>query len=118
MSEVVIILPVYKSLNDLSELELCSLYQLKEVLRKYPVCIVASENFSVDDYIQFFDRKNIFTEKFKEYFFKDINSYNRLCLSKFFYERFLEYRYMLIYQLDAYVFRDDLGYWTNRGYDF
>jgi len=35
-----------------------------------------------------------------------------------FYERFVHYEYILIYQLDAYVFRDELEYWCNRGYDY
>lgn len=118
MQHVVIIVPVYKSIGNLSEMEVCSLRQLKAVLGHYPVCIVAAENFAVDDYVQYFNCSNIFTEKFKEYFFKDISSYNRLCLSRSFYERFLPFNYMLIYQLDAYVFRDDLAYWIKQGYDF
>ena len=35
-----------------------------------------------------------------------------------FYSRFEEYKYILIYQLDAYVFRDELLQWCNNGYDY
>jgi hypothetical protein len=37
--------------------------------------------------------------------------------SKQFYERFVAYDYMLIYQLDAYVFKDELDDWSAKGYD-
>ena len=39
-------------------------------------------------------------------------------LAKEFYESFLDCTYILIYQLDAYVFRDELREWCNKGYDY
>ena len=39
-------------------------------------------------------------------------------LSRNFYKRFYSYDYMLIYQLDAYVFKDELEYWCKKGYDY
>ncbi len=39
-------------------------------------------------------------------------------LSTCFYERFLDSSYILIYQLDAYVFRDELKEWCEKGYDY
>jgi hypothetical protein len=39
-------------------------------------------------------------------------------LSHDFYRRFLTYKYILIYQLDAFVFRDELTYWCKQGYDY
>ncbi|MBP5515592.1 MAG: hypothetical protein J6X86_01460 [Bacteroidales bacterium] len=39
-------------------------------------------------------------------------------LDKHFYQRFAEYEYMLVYQLDAWVFRDELDDWCNKGYDY
>lgn len=39
-------------------------------------------------------------------------------LDRSFYERFAEYKYMLIYQLDAWVFRDELDEWCSKGYDY
>ena len=39
-------------------------------------------------------------------------------LSAEFYERFLNSKYLLIYQLDAYVFKDELTAWCNRGFDY
>jgi hypothetical protein len=39
-------------------------------------------------------------------------------LSKIFYQRFLKYDYILLYQLDAYVFSDQLHFWCNKNYDY
>ena len=39
-------------------------------------------------------------------------------LSFNFYESFLDYKYILIYQLDAFVFKDDLIFWCNKNYDY
>jgi hypothetical protein len=38
--------------------------------------------------------------------------------SSIFYERFLDQQFILIHQLDAFVFRDELDYWCSAGYDY
>jgi len=92
--------------------------QLNNVLREFSICIVAAYNFPVDDYVRIFKGQKIFIEYFKAEMLKTVSSYNCLCLSKKFYERFLGYKYMLIYQSDAYVFRNQLQFWTEQGYDY
>jgi len=54
---------------------------------------------------------------FDDAFFKDIPGYNRLLKYPGFYKKFLQYDFMLIYQLDAFVFRDELMQWSSLGYD-
>ena len=39
-------------------------------------------------------------------------------LSSEFYRRFSKFEYILIYQLDAFVFKDQLNYWCKKGYDY
>jgi hypothetical protein len=34
------------------------------------------------------------------------------------YQRFTGFEYILLYQLDAWVFRDELDFWCQKGYDF
>ncbi|HEX8348510.1 MAG TPA: DUF5672 family protein, partial [Hymenobacter sp.] len=51
-------------------------------------------------------------------FFANIDGYNRLMLSRQFYARFQSYDYLLLYQLDAFVFRDDLPMWCAQGYSY
>jgi hypothetical protein len=55
---------------------------------------------------------------FPEKYFRNINGYNSLLLNRNFYLPFLEYEYMLIYQLDAFVFSDRLIEWCNKKYDY
>jgi len=118
MEKVVIILPIHKLFQQLTQNELHSLKQLNGVLSNFPLCLIAAENFSLEGYMYFFNRENVLIEQFKEEYFKTIRSYNSLCLSKEFYERFLSFECMLIYQFDAYVFRNDLEFWTRQGYDY
>jgi hypothetical protein len=71
-------------------------------------------------YIEHAKQHNVSVEvkEFKSSFFKGIDGYNKLLLSSKFYRVFDEYEYMLIYQTDAFVFRDDLDHWCSLGYDY
>lgn len=55
---------------------------------------------------------------FHENYFKSIDGYNKLMLSPSFYKAFSNYEYILIYQLDAWVFKDELQHWCNQKYDY
>ncbi len=55
---------------------------------------------------------------FPDYFFKNRETYNELLLTEDFYQRFADYEYILIYQLDALVFSDQLLRWCSKGYDY
>ena len=57
-------------------------------------------------------------ETFDPAYFTSIQGYNRLLLSTEFYQRFLGSAYLLICQLDVFVFRDELAGWVARGYDY
>lgn len=47
-----------------------------------------------------------------------IAGYNRMMLSKAFYDRFSDFDYLLICQPDVWLFRDELEAWCERGYDY
>lgn len=51
-------------------------------------------------------------------FLSSVSSYNSFLLTTDFYQLFVDYEYILIYQLDAYVFEDELDEWTALGYDY
>jgi len=44
--------------------------------------------------------------------------YNLLCRNAGFYRSFVGHDFLLLYQLDAYVFSDQLPAWCDRGYDY
>ena len=56
--------------------------------------------------------------RFADEFFFDTATYSALLLSSNFYRTFAEYRYILIYQLDALVFSDQLLSWCETGLDY
>jgi Protein of unknown function (DUF5672) len=45
-------------------------------------------------------------------------AYNRLKILPFLYRRYSGYEYMLTYELDAFVFKDELEYWCEKGWDY
>lgn len=50
--------------------------------------------------------------------FTSIENYNQLKISKYFYKIFLKYDYLLTYELDSFVFTNQLSYWCELGYDY
>lgn len=55
---------------------------------------------------------------FSRRFFGSAEAHKRLLLSRRFYEAFEEYEFLLIFHLDALVFRDELATWCERGFDY
>lgn len=114
----IIVIPVYKDELDINEYK--SLCQCLKILNKHRICLIGPEQLDYSVYNDIFSRYGIVLEieVFESVFFKSITGYNKLMLSKLFYDRFASYEYMLIYQLDAYVFKDELDYWCEKGYDY
>lgn len=110
MKMVAIVVPAYR--EKLLETELISLNQLLKVLDSYDIFFVCDKKLDAE-YIK--GKKAI---HFPSKFFESIEGYNNLMLSMEFYESFSEYQYILVYQLDAFVFSDKLGYFCNLNYDY
>lgn len=106
-----VVIPTYKEV--LNPLEKISLAQCRKVLGRYPLIFVApaGKNFS---YVA--PGEKVF--QFPPQFFQNLQTYNRLMMSPFFYAAFADYEYILIYQLDAFVFKDELEYFCSLGYDY
>lgn len=106
-----VVIPAYK--EELNEFEKISLMQVQKVLGgKYPIIFAAPEGknfsyFSAGNHVIYFPQQ----------FFQSTQTYNALMKTEGFYKTFLEYEYILIYQLDAFVFSDKLEYFCSLGYD-
>lgn len=109
---VAVIIPIYK--EQLNELEEISLKRCFDILKKYDIIVVKPQSLRLNNYDYEFDHIVAFDDK---YFF-DIQGYNRLMLSATFYEKFLDYKYILIHQLDAFAFKDDLLKWCFKDFDY
>lgn len=118
-SEIIIIgIPVYKSSPTI--LELYSLERCCKVLGNYPFSIFTYKELDTNIYINKLKEYGIKYEInfFSKQYFMDVDGYNRLMVSPFFYEAFIKFRYLLIYQLDAFVFSDKIIEWCEKGYDY
>ncbi len=114
---VAITIPIYK--EAITDIESLSLVQCLKILHSHPIVFFAPQSLNTKFYQSFCEGKANFTiERFDNKYFQNIGGYNRLMLSALFYKRFLNYKFILLYQLDAYVFKDELIYWCNQNYDF
>lgn len=114
----VVVIPVYKV--QPTENELCSLRQCLRILGSHDIRLIAPEGLDLQVYRYTFEtfQLPLVVEMFQPTYFANISGYNKLMLSKDFYTHFADWEYMLIYQLDAWVFRDELDAWCEKGYDY
>ena len=115
---VVVVIPLYESTPD--QWQQKSFEQCCKVLGKHNICIVTHRSVEINVYQEIASRYGVKPHKecFDASFFASIAGYNLLMLDKSFYQRFANYNYILIYQLDAWVFRDELDDWCSKGYDY
>ncbi|MGI4750976.1 MAG: DUF5672 family protein [Janthinobacterium lividum] len=114
LKKVAVIIPFYRS--TLSAYEIIALQQCELVLSEYPKIAIKPANLTLpagSETVSFNDMIS-----FENCFFEGIAGYNHLMLSPEFYKTFLDYEYILIYQLDAFVFKNDLEHWCNQNLDY
>lgn len=118
MNKCIVVIPIYK--KELTETEISSLKQCFEVLNNHPIAFVCSETLDASFYEKFAKSKNkeVSFERFADRYFESMVAYSKMLLKKEFYEKFSQYEFMLIYQLDAWVFEDKLEHWCEQGYDY
>ena len=113
--KIVIVIPCYRDYMDREER--ASLIQCSKVFgSKYDIVFFAPSDLACSAYLEILPNARV--ERFENKFFTSVSTYSWLMLTPEFYERFQAYDYMLIYQLDAWVFRDELEIWCQTGYDY
>lgn len=114
----IVVIPVYKP--HMSDDEILALRQCVKILSAHDIALVCPRSLDITKYKAVFQQydKHFIIERFDDSYFCGLDSYSELCLSDNFYKRFANYKYMLIYQLDCWVFDDRLQYWCNMGYDY
>ena len=118
MPDNAIVIPIYKDVPD--KMEKFSLSLGLKMLKEHPVIFICPENLDTSYYQHVCNRRNIVPlfVRFPANAFTSVSSYNRLMLTPDFYSYFLEYEFILIYQLDALIFSDQLALWCRKGYDY
>jgi hypothetical protein len=115
---VAIVIPFYKT--NLNKYELISVRQCLKVFNGRNIEILAPKRVSESDLRQLpleWTDRTIFNLIDSSHL-SSIRAYNRLLLDVSFYKLFERYKYILIYQFDAYAFRDELDYWIDKDYDY
>jgi len=106
---VAIVIPMYQSVIQKDEKK--SLTAWKKYLSQYNTYIVCP-----DDVVSPIKQAKVV--HFEKKYFASVQSYSELLLTSFFYEHFKKYDYILIYQLDAVVYSNDLLFWMKKKYDY
>ncbi len=106
-----IIIPLYKSLSDLSDSELFSLKNTCVILQDYQQVLVGPKELIWEEYQALYKSYNLDVKiiLFESEYFKNIAGYNLLLKSLNFYERLGEFDYILLFQTDAFVLKDELN---------
>ena len=112
----VVVIPAYR--QDPKFLEKESLKQVVTILgSKYELVLVCPTALNIDTYNKIADY-DFSVLRCNSDFFKSQKTYSDLCEMWQFYNAFSEYEFMLIYQLDAWIFEDKIDYFIEKGYDY
>lgn len=111
---VIITIPIYTT--KLSVYDWAAIEQCFKVLSNYTICYIKPDSLDISSIEERF--KADLTVSFADHFFAGISGYNRLMLSPVFYNKFREWKYIFIYQTDAWVFCDKLEEWCSKNYDY
>jgi hypothetical protein len=112
--KVVIVIPIHSP--SPSAYELISFRQCFAILGNHPIVVLSPEGMSVATYREVVADFNVLTIDPK--WQANVLSYNKLKTSRFFYSLFKEYLFLLTYELDAFVFKDELLYWCDKNFDY
>jgi len=110
---VAIVIPVYREF--LSETEQVSLRQLDKVLREYPKVFLMPNSLK-GNFLK--SENNYKILRVSDQWLASRDDYSWMMMNADFYEFFSDYQYILIYQLDAFVFFDQVQYFCSLGYDY
>lgn len=112
---VKVVVPIYR---HLTELEYLSLRNTAKVLADYDIEVLYPEGMGVQSLAEEFPSLQ-FRGVGEEWLGakNGIAGYNKMCLSWEFYAMYANYDYILICHTDAWIFRDELREWCERGYD-
>lgn len=111
---VTITIPVYKDTPNASEI--ASYNQCLKILGKYPITLFVPSGMSTENYDTSAPNVNVLEVPHR--YLSTREAYSAFMLDQNFYKQFINSEYILIYQLDAWVFRDELEYWCKQGYHY
>src|SRR6266487_3113686 len=115
MSDKVII-HIFAHKPALEWYEQISLEQCYRVLGRHPIRLVCPTGLDVSAYRRIAPTLKV--DFIPSHCLASYRAYNRLKTLPFLYERYAAYEFMLTYELDAFVFKDELEEWCEEGWDY
>ena len=115
----IICVPTYKS--KLNDNEKSSFNQLCKIIKNsYEICLVCPDNIELNEYINIAHENNVYLSFLfpSNDYFKSTETYSYMCETSNFYKCFIKYEYMLIYQLDGWIFTNFLDYYIRLHVDY
>lgn len=110
------VIAVFAHAEHLSANELLSLRQCVSIFYNRVIWLIVPEDIDVSAY-QAVDPK-IIIKRFLKCHFDGVIAYNRFKISQSLYDAIDEFDFLLTYELDGFVFRDELEFWMRQGYDY
>lgn len=111
--KVIILIIVHK--ESLEPYERISLTQCFRILGHYPIKFICPEGLNVRAYLDINPASSF--DFIPPHWQSNYGNFARLKMLPFLYKRYSDYEYVLFYEADAFVFRDDLMEWCRKGYD-
>lgn len=115
MSKPVVIL-IFTHRPGLSADEEISLRQCWNILGDHPIRLVCPRGMDTHRYLEI--APGIQVDEVDPRHLSSLRSYNRFKIDTGFYHRYRKFEFILTYELDAFVFRDDLLHWCEQGWDY
>lgn len=110
------IILIFHHASRLKWFERISLQQCFRVLGQHPIRLVCPTGTDLTEYLELVPE--IVADPIPPNRMSSLQRYNRMKIMPFIYRRYRQYQFMLTYELDAFVFRDELDDWCNRGFDY
>jgi hypothetical protein len=114
VKDVIVLIPGYKP--RLSPAEYLAMRHVTQLLAKRDVFFMIPGGMDTSEY-----RQRIGDCRFIEFdpaYFTSVPAYSNLLINPNFYQRFGDYEWVLIMQMDVLLLRDDLDRWLHSPYDY
>lgn len=118
-NKCIIGIPVYKS--KLKETEKASLNQLCKIIgHSYEICLICPKNIELNEYVNIAYSNDVYLSFLfcSNDYFKSTETYSYMLETPDFYKCFSAYNYLMIYQLDGWIFTNFLDYYINLNVDY
>jgi hypothetical protein len=114
MDRVVVLIFTHRAEPD--EYERLSFQQCYKVLGKHSIRLVCPRGMDISRYREM--APGVVPDFIDPKWFRSLRAYNLLKVLPWLYRRYSGYEFMLTYELDAWVFRDELLEWCDQGWDY